>query len=328
VRTIGFRLQHRQEGGDGRANVADDTQIDPAPVAQALGPQVDLRDTGVLRVELPVGEVGAQHQQRVAFLHRLVAGGEADQAGHADIERIVVFDMLLAAQRMHDRRGQRPRQLDDRIVLAGAPGAAQHGDPPGVVEQCCQCGELAIGRPHDRRLRHEPACSLQVGLLQGNVAGDHHHRHAALGDGDANGLLQDARHMLGIRDELDIVRAFAEQLLRMRFLEVGAADFGARDVRGDRQDRNAAALAVIQAVDEVEVAGAAAPRADGDLARQVSFRAGCEGRRLFMAHMDPVDRLLPAQRIGEAVQGVAGHAIDAPHAGEAQGFGHQIGNRS
>ena len=99
-------------------------------------------------------------------------------------------------------------------------------------------------------------------------------RHAAFCHGDADGFLQDARHMLGIRDELDIMRAFAEQLLWMRFLEVGAADLGARDVRGDRQDRNAAALAIVQAVDEMEVAGAAAPHAYGEF----GLCPGCNGQ--------------------------------------------------
>ena len=74
-----------------------------AAIAEALRPDVDLRDPGALGIELPVGKVGAEHEQRVAILHRLVARGEADEAGHADIERVVVLDMLLAAQRMDDR---------------------------------------------------------------------------------------------------------------------------------------------------------------------------------------------------------------------------------
>ena len=121
---FGFSL--RQQGRDRGADVADHAQIERAAVAEALRPDVDLRDPAPLGIELPVGEVGAEQQQRVALLHRGVAGGEADQAGHADIEGIVVLDMLLAAQRMHDRRVERSAELDDLGMGAGAAGAAQH----------------------------------------------------------------------------------------------------------------------------------------------------------------------------------------------------------
>ena len=62
--------------------------------------------------------------------------------------------------------------------------------------------------------------------------------------------------------------------------------------------------------------------------REVRLGAGGEGGRLLVPHVDPVDLLLPAQRIGEAVQRSPDHAIDAPHAGDAQGFGHQVGDRA
>ena len=71
----------------------------------------------------------------------------------------------------------------------------------------------------------------------------------------------------------------------MRLLEVGAADLGARDLGGDRQHRNAAAMAVEQAVDQVQVARPAAAGADRELAGQLRLGAGGERRHLLVAHM-------------------------------------------
>ena len=179
---LGQKRDHRV--GD----VAHDAQRQMAAVAEALGADVDLRHRGALGIELAVGKVAAQQQQRVAGLHRRIARGEADQAGHADIERIVVLDMLLAAQRMHDRRVELARQLDDLGMRAGAARAAHQGDALAVVQELGQGIDVGIGRPHDRRLGRQPLGDLGVGRLQRDVARDHHHRDAALGDGDADRL--------------------------------------------------------------------------------------------------------------------------------------------
>src|SRR5262249_53976964 len=109
-------------------------------------------------------------------------------------------------------------------------------------------------------------------------------------------------------------------------LEIGAADFGARDVGGDREHRHAAAMAVEQAVDEMQVAGPAAAGTDGEFAREVRLGAGGEGRGLLVAQMHPRDLLLLAQRIGETVQRIADHAVDALDARDIEGFGHQVGD--
>ena len=78
----------------------------------------------------------------------------------------------------------------------------------------------------------------------------------------------------------------------------------------------------------MQVAGAATAGADGKLAGQMGLGTGGEGAGLLVPHVHPVDPLHAAQRIGEAVQRIARNAIDAFHAGDLQGFGHQVGNRS
>ena len=82
-------------------------------------------------------------------------------------------------------------------------------------------------------------------------------------------------------------------------------------MRGDGEHRHARAVAVEQAVDQVQVAGAAAAGADRELAGQMRVGAGGEGRDLLVPDMQPVDLALPAQCVGEPVQAVADDAVDA-----------------
>jgi hypothetical protein len=54
--------------------------------------------------------------------------------------------------------------------------------------------------------------------------------------------------------------AFLEQILRMGFLKVTAADLARRDVSGDGENRRARAVRVEQAIDQMQVARAAGTR--------------------------------------------------------------------
>ena len=188
---------------------------------------------------MPVGKIRAQYQERVASLHRGIAGGEADEAGHADVERIVVFDVLLAAQRMDDRRVELAGEFDHLVVRAGAARPAEQRHALARIEKLRQRGDFAVGRPNHRRLGDEPGGRLRLGWFQRDVARDHHDRDAAFGDGDADRVLKDPRQLLRVRDQLDVMAAFGEQDLGMGRLKIIAADLGAWDMRGDRQHRHA-----------------------------------------------------------------------------------------
>ena len=80
--------------------------------------------------------------------------------------------------------------------------------------------------------------------MQCHVAGQHHHRHAALADGLADRDLQHTRHLAGARDELAVVATLLEQRLRVRLLEIAAANLGRRDLRGNAEHRNARAVTI------------------------------------------------------------------------------------
>ena len=120
MRAVALLVEQRQQRLERRADVADDAEIDGGAAADVLRPDIDLRDADAcsLRIELPIGEIGAEHQQDVAVAHGVVAGREADQPGHADVVGIVPLDMLLAAQRVHHRRLEAFAQRQKLVVRA------------------------------------------------------------------------------------------------------------------------------------------------------------------------------------------------------------------
>ena len=146
---------------------------------------------------------------------------------------------------------------------------------------------------------------------QRDVAGDDDNRDAAPPYGRADGILQNIWELRRIGNQFAIVTAFPEQILRMRLLKIAAADFGRWNLRGNGQHRRAAAVRIEQAVDEMQIAGAARPGANREFARDLRFARGGKGGDLFMPDVNPVDRLSLAQRVGEPVEAVADHAEDA-----------------
>jgi len=144
VRAVGLLIEQRRQGRQCRADIAHDADIDGHAAADILTPQIDLSDAnlGAVRVELAVGEIGAEHQQDVAIAHGVVAGREADEPGHADIVGVVPFHMLLAAQRMHHGRLKTFAQGKQLVVGPRAARAAQDRDALAPVEQGSEAREI------------------------------------------------------------------------------------------------------------------------------------------------------------------------------------------
>jgi hypothetical protein len=65
-----------------------------------------------------------QHVQSKAL--GLLEGDRGRHGDHAHVVWVIVFDMLLAAQRMHDQGLQRGRQRDQLLVRARAARARQN----------------------------------------------------------------------------------------------------------------------------------------------------------------------------------------------------------
>ena len=233
--------------------------------------------------------------------------------------------MLLAAQRMHDGCVQAFGQGEDLGVGIDATGAAEQGDFFAVIQKRRQLIDIAVAGANQRLGRGEPVRDFGFSLLQRHIPRNHHHRHAAFGDGDAHGALQNLRQLFGARDQFHVVAALLEQALGVRGLKVVNADFTARNVRGQRQHRHTAAMGVEQAVDQMQVAGPATAGTHRQFAGQMRFSACGKGCGFFVAHVNPLDLLLAAQRVGKAVQRIADHAIHTFNAGLLKSLGDEIG---
>src|SRR6266851_3259678 len=97
-------------------------------------------------------------------------------------------------------------------------------------------------------------------------------------------------------------------------------------MRRNGQHRDAVAVAVVEAVDEVQVARAAGTSTDSERAGEVGLGPSCEGRRLLVANMHPLDLALAAKCVGQPVQAIADDAVNPLDAGGCKSFGKLICN--
>src|SRR5262245_20633761 len=139
-----------------------------------------------------------------------------------------------------------------------------------------------------------------------------------------NRHLQGARHLVGAGDQLAKMAALLEQLLRMRLLKIAGADFRRWNLRRDSQHRHARAVAVEQAVDEMQIARSAAAGADRELTREMGLATGGKRRDLLVPDMNPFDLALAAERVGQPIETVANDAVDPFDSGRDENFGKLI----
>ena len=245
-----------------RSDLPDNAEVDVDAAPDRLRTDIDLSDAGLRRIEWPIGKIRVQHQKRVAGFHGVIAGGKAYQTGHADVIRVLPFDMVLAAQGVNDRLFHCFGELHQLSVRAraAAAAAAEQRDALSQVEKSRELFERLVrrrDRGRGRRQSGQLRRRRRNGGFQRHVAGNDHDADAALQNRPAHRDLEHARHLLGTRHELAIAGAFLEEAIGMRLLEIVRADLGRGNLRCDRHHRNARALAVEQAVDKVQVAGAA-----------------------------------------------------------------------
>ena len=81
-------------------------------------------------------------------------------------------------------------------------------------------------------------------------------------------------------------------------------------MRRDGYHGQARAVAVKQAVDQMKVAGPAAPGADGKLAGDVRIRTRGEGGDLLVPGVQPLNAAVSTQGVGEAVEAVTDDAVN------------------
>jgi len=212
--------------------------------------------------------------------------------------------MFLASERMHDGRLQAIGQCKNLVMCALASRTAQHGHAAVAIEERGEAINVGALRHHDRAAGQQAFCFRRRrigGGLKRHVAGYDYDRDTAIADCLPDGDLQGAGHLVGPGNQLAIMTAFLEQGFRMGLLEISGADLGRRDLSRNRQHWHARAVAVEQAVDEVQIAGAATASADGEFARQMRLGASRKGSDLLVPDVDPLDLALSSQSVGEGI---------------------------
>src|SRR5260370_8977288 len=86
--------------------------------------------------------------------------------------------------------------------------------------------------------------------------------------------------------------ALRKDMLGMSLLKISAPDFTTWILGGYCQDRHAAAMTVVEAIDQMRVPGAATPVTHRYLARNMRLGPGRKRAHLLVSHMNPAD-LLP-----------------------------------
>ena len=159
VRVVVVRLEPRQQGVDRRGDVADQPEMDRRPPAEVRRVDIDLDDPRLVGVELGLGEIGAEAEQEVGAFDGFQPGAVAEDAGHADVERVVRLDEFLGAAGVDHRRFQRPRQRHHLVVGVARAHSGIERDSRRAVEHVRQFVEFGVGGAHDRgRAVHRPGC--------------------------------------------------------------------------------------------------------------------------------------------------------------------------
>ena len=139
-------------------------------------------------------------------------------------------------------------------------------------------------------------------MLKRDIAGNGNDSNTAFGDGSLHGNLEHARHLPRIRHHFAVMAALREEMLRISLLKISAANFPARNLCGNSEDWNAAALTVVEAINQMHVAGATTSGTHCQLASEMGLGAGGERRCLLVSYTNPAYVLSNANRICNSVE--------------------------
>ena len=166
------------------------------------------------------------------------------------------------------RRGEQVGEGDHLVVRARDPGAGEDRDRLRLVDRVGEgphvgrrAGTIVGGRGrHERGGRPDR-------LELGDVAGKRDHGDALQRDRVPQRRVDHPRRLRGGRDQLAVVRALDEEAVRVRLLEVAEPICALGMWLAIASTGRAGAVRVVEPVDQVQVARAAAAGADGELAR-------------------------------------------------------------
>src|SRR6202051_4218247 len=155
---------------------------------------------------------------------------------------------------MHDWGFQRARQCDQLLMSFGAARSGKNRRFLRVIQNSCQLQDFVVGRAH-RRLWF---CKVQArpsldGISEHDVTGPGYDRTAAPRDRGLYGNLKHARHLLRLRNQFAVVAALREKMFWVGLLKISAPAFIAWNLCRNGENRNTAAMAVIEPIDQMQV---------------------------------------------------------------------------
>ncbi|KAG1306125.1 hypothetical protein G6F62_015467 [Rhizopus arrhizus] len=109
----------------------------------------------------------------------------------------------------------------------------------------------------------------------------------------------------------EVVRHVLEQADQIHLLLVIAAQGAARLLPHDRHHGLMVQLGVVQAVKQMDGAGAGSRQAHPDLARELGMGASHERRAFFVARLDKLQFFVSSERADQPVNPVAGIAANS-----------------
>src|SRR6202035_3296568 len=191
---------------------------------------------------------------------------------------------------MHDRGFQYARECDQLVVSSGATGSGKNRCFLRVVQNSCQLRDFVVGRTHNRLC----FCKVQTrpsfdGISEPDVTRHGYDGNTTSRDRGLDGNLQHAGHLLGLRNQFAVVAALREKMFCMGLLKISAPDFIAWNLRRNSENRNTAAMAVVEPIDQMQVAGTAATGAYRQPPCEMRFCSSSKRRRLFMPYVNPLN---------------------------------------
>ena len=306
-------------------------EADVHRVAQRQHPrrQVDLDAArlALLGEELGVRKARADHQQRVASGHELVARPGAEQADRAGHERQIVGDDGLAEQRLRDAGSEHVGDGEHLVGRSQGPGTHEHRHPLAGVQDLRGGTQIVLGRQDDAAVIADPGQGGAVlarrridpiELL--DVVGDDHAGHDALGERDPHRSIDQVSRRRGVRARVHVVmRDVLEQRLEIDLLLVVGPHGGARRLADDRDHRLMIHLRIVEAVEQVDRARPGGRQADADLPGELRVTAGHERGGLLVARLDEADPTLGAiEGPDQPVDAITGIPVDGANAPRVQ----------
>jgi hypothetical protein len=125
-------------------------------------------------------------------------------------------------------------------------------------------------------------------------------------------------------NEFAEITALCKEVFWVGLLKVVTTELTAWYLRRDRNYGNTAAVAVIEPVDQVQVAWTATSSARRQGPGQMSFRSCGKGSAFFVPNGHPVDVRVRADRFGDTIKRVASQPVDPLHSGCHQSINQQM----